>query len=506
MRTLLAGIGIAKRAPLSLVPVTVEAAFAAVLVLAGVFVSDVASVSGGGVYPMGLFHDLKQALALTSWPVFIVALVASVAIRSLVLSSTLWLAEGRHGTLTAPWLRMARWSTLGVATLLPSAALYMVGVAVRYAPFIWAAGGLGVFTAALLARGAIAMDAGSGLPQTATVPEFGSFLGYGLFLSAAGALVQTTIDAGWAWALLFLLLGPLNGLMLLGWRERLRAGRRSAAASYVVAVVMIGPMLLLAVSMNDRTLRNPQPEDDLRRDIRLATLQGVDSTSTTGALSDFDPRDVGVSRGRRVLLSYRAAGEPYEAEDTRADLNLTARSVAAQLRDLDPPMIVLGHSQASLVMDRALRAGLPGGVEGIAILAPSPSTPAPLEVGRGTPGHLVATGFAALLDLAGFTPFDVDAGASPTKLEKVQVVDARVPRLALWALGDSVWLDDDWRRPGERNVVVLTDHVGITKNERALGVTATFFRAGGVADDEASWRGLMVEVLRYVFEPWRPDR
>lgn len=506
MRTLLAGIAIAKRTPLSLVPSTVEAALAAVLVLAGVFARDTASVSGAGVYPMGLFHDLKQSLALASWPVFIVVLAASVAIRSLALSSTLWWAEGRHGKLTVPWLRVMRWSALALAALFPSALLYTVGVAVRYAPFIWAAGGLGVFAAALLARGAVAIDAGSGLSQTATVPEFGSFLGYGLFLSAAGALVQTTVDASWAFALLVVLLGPLNGLMLLGWRERLRGGARSGAASFVVAFVLIGPFLLLAVAINDRSLRNPPPERELRRDARLATLQGVDSTTTTGALSDFDPRDVGVARGRRVLLSYRTAGEPYDALDTRGDLDRTARRMADQLRELDAPVLVLGHSQASLIMDRALRTGPAGGIESVAILAPSPSAPAPLDLAPGTPGNLAATGFARLLDLVGITPFDVDAAASPTKLEEVAVTDARVPRLAVWALGDSVWLDDDWRRPGEQNVVVLTDHVGITKNDRALGATARFFRGDRVEDDETSWRGLLVEVTRYVFEPWRPGR
>jgi hypothetical protein len=205
-------------------------------------------------------------------------------------------------------------------------------------------------------------------------------------------------------------------------------------------------------------------------------------------------------------LSYRAAGEPYDAQDTRADLDRTARRVVDQLATLDPPVLVLGHSQASLIMDRALRDGLPRGVERIAIFAPPPSAPAPLELRSGRPGHLVATGFANLLDIVGITPFDIDAGASPTKLQKVQIDGAGVPRLALWAISDSVWLDRDWRRSGEHNVVALTDHVGITRNQRALDATTAFFRGRTTPDDEGSWRGLLVEVLRYVFEPWRPDR
>jgi hypothetical protein len=506
VRTLITGFGIVKRAPLSLLPMAVEAVLAAVLVLVGVFAADAAATSGAGVYPMGLFHDLKQALALASWPVFVIAVAISVAIRSLGLATTLWIAEGRNGKLTAPWIAVLRWSAVGVVTLLPSAVLYTVGVAVRYAPFIWLAGGLGVFTAALLARGAVSVDAGTGLPQTATVPEFGSFLGYGLFLSAAAAFVQTTVDAAWAWALLLLVLGPLNCLMLLGWRERLRTGHRSAAASWVLAAVVLGPLLLFFVSLNDRSFRNPQPETHLRREVRLAVLQGVDSTTETGALAGFDPRDVGVARGRRLLLSYRGSGEPYEAEDTRGDLDVTAQRILERLGEVDPPFVLLGHSQAALIMDRVLKDGAPGGLESIASLAPPPPTPSPLDLRPGGPGHLAATGLAGLLDLVGLTPFDVDAQASPTNLEPVVVDSPPVSRLAVWALGDSVWLDGDWRRPGEYNVAVLTDHVGITRNDRALAVTTSFFRGNSIQDDESSWRGLLVEVLRYVFEPWRPDR
>ena len=482
---------------------TVEAAFVAVLIVAGILAADTATISGAGVYPMGLFHDLKQALALATWPLFVVAVMGSLAIRSLTTSTTLWLSEGRHGSPVSPWLRTIRWSGLAVLALFPSAVLHLVGVAIRYAPFIWAAGGIGVFAATLLARGAVAIDAGSGLPQTATIPEFGSFLGYGLFLSAAGAVVGTTVDATWAFALLFLALGPLNALMLLGWRERLRTGARSGAASWVVAVAMLGPLLLLVSTINDRLLRNPAPESELRRDVRLVILQGVDSTSTTGALSDLDPRDVGVARGLRTLLSYRGAGEPYEAVDTRSDLDATARNVQEQIARSGERLLLLGHSQASLIVDRALPLD---GVESIAVFAPSPPVPAPFDVEPGTPGHLAARGLAALLDVAGATPFDIDAEASPTNLDPIVTEDAAVPRLALWALGDSVWLDDDWRRPGEYNVVVMSDHVGATRNARALEATARLFRGSRIEDDAHSWRGVLVEVLRYAFEPWRPDR
>jgi hypothetical protein len=74
----------------------------------------------------------------------------------------------------------------------------------------------------------------------------------------------------------------------------------------------------------------------------------------------------------------------------------------------------------------------------------------------------------------------------------------------VWALGDSVWLDRDWRRPGELNVVSLSDHVGATNDGRALQTVRRFFEGRSIEGDHASWRGALVVILRYAFEPWRP--
>ncbi|MGH2821316.1 MAG: hypothetical protein ACRDJ5_11750, partial [Actinomycetota bacterium] len=94
--------------------------------------------------------------------------------------------------------------------------------------------------------------------------------------------------------------------------------------------------------------------------------------------------------------------------------------------------------------------------------------------------------------------------ASPVRLDEVVVARAPTPRLAIWALGDSVWLEGDWRRPGERNVVVLTDHVGATSNARTLEASRAFLRGRLREDDSGSWRAAAVGVLRFAFEPWRP--
>jgi hypothetical protein len=120
-------------------------------------------------------------------------------------------------------------------------------------------------------------------------------------------------------------------------------------------------------------------------------------------------------------------------------------------------------------------------------------------------GGDVSRGLAWLLRGLGALSFDVDAPASPVRLDPVVVIDSRVPRLSVWALGDSVWLDRDWRRPGEVNMVALTDHVGVTNNRRSFQSVRTFFSGRALADDETSWRGAAVALLRYAFEPWRPQ-
>jgi hypothetical protein len=77
----------------------------------------------------------------------------------------------------------------------------------------------------------------------------------------------------------------------------------------------------------------------------------------------------------------------------------------------------------------------------------------------------------------------------------------------VWALGDSVWLDRDWRRPGETNIVVASDHVGAVRNSRAIESARLFIAGDDVESDEGpTWQGALVHVLRFAFEPWRPGR
>jgi hypothetical protein len=188
----------------------------------------------------------------------------------------------------------------------------------------------------------------------------------------------------------------------------------------------------------------------------------------------------------------------------------SARIISKQIATANRPRALLGHSQAALILDRILEFGLPRS-EYAAMLAPPPPVPPDVEVppadtdGEGRPGGDLARGVSWLLEKVGFEAFDVGAANSPAAIDPVVVGESPVPRLAVWALGDSVWLDRDWRRPGEINIVAITDHVGVTDNAYAIESAEKLFAGERVEDDETSWKGVAVGVLRYAFEPWRPD-
>ena len=120
-------------------------------------------------------------------------------------------------------------------------------------------------------------------------------------------------------------------------------------------------------------------------------------------------------------------------------------------------------------------------------------------------GADLARGLSWIFRLAGRPGLDLDGPASPTNLDAVAVRGAGVPRMAIWPLADSVWLDGDWRRPGEINVVVVSDHVGVTNNGEALHAAKAFVAGGTFESDLTSWTGMLVPVVRYLFEPWRPE-
>jgi hypothetical protein len=332
---------------------------------------------------------------------------------------------------------------------------------------------------------------------------------YAYVLSAgAAALSRLAALSPWLAGALVCLFGVVNAASFLGCAEHARRGMPSRDGRIALALTILGIVWLVGLSIHDRNLARLEPVVSSKRGA-LLLLGGVDSTSGSGALVDLDPRVLGFPPAASKLLSYRGPGEPYRAVDTHADLAGVARRVAQQLQGVGRPRDLLGHSQAAVIVDHILGEGL-SAPDASAVISPAPRLPPPVGVpepghdGRGRVGGDVARALSGGLAFVGFASLHLDAPASPTNLSPVPPASGPSRRLALWALGDSVLLDTDWRRPGERNVVVLSDHVGAVLNARALDAAARWFQRRPVESDESSWRSWLVDVYRYAFEPWRP--
>ncbi|MDQ3958240.1 MAG: hypothetical protein M3273_07975 [Actinomycetota bacterium] len=510
MRTILAGLRVLREAPLAIAPLSIEGLVAAVLMLAGAFPGGGAAAASSAVFPLDVFFDVKQALAYgRGWPWFAAAMALSVLVRSGVLAATLWLRDGARTSLAGAWAGALGLAALAVAAMVPSAALLFLGVALRYAPFVWLGALAGVVPAIYLTRRAAALDTGAGSPGGRGVPEIGTFLGYAFFVTALAAAMAVLGGTGrWASALLLACSGPLHALYLLGWRGHLEEETYPAGGTLAVTVTVVGVVGLFGAAVFDRYVREPAPVARTRTGGTLLLLGGVDSTSTTGALSEIDPRDFGFDERDAAVLSYTGEGRRYGRADTHRDLERVAEVVAAQISGAPGEAFLLGHSQAAGIVDRILRAG--PGPEASVILAPPPSRPPPVELprpgarGPGKPGTDLARVLAEVFAALGLGPIEVDAPAAPPRLRTVTVADTATRRLAVWALGDSVWLQGDWRREGEVNVVAISDHVGVTNDVRAVDAARRFFAGQRVESDEATWRGALAAALRYAFEPWRP--
>lgn len=491
---------------MAVAPFAAEGLIAAILVLTGAFPGNGAAAASAAVFPLDVFFDVKQALAhARGWPWFVAAAALSAVVRAGVLAATLWLHDKGRGSLATVWLRCLRLTAVAVAALLPSAALLFTGVAMRYAPFVWLGAVAGFVPSVYLARRAASLDVGTGAPSGKGVPEVGTFLGYAFVVTTLAAAMSVLGGTGrWGTAFLLACSGPLHALYLLGWRSHLEGETYPSGGSIAVALTLTGAVALGAASLYDRYVRDAPPVARARAGATLALLGGADSTSETGALSEIDPRDFGFDDSDAVVLSYRD-GDSYDADDTHRDLAAVATTVSGQLDRLDPPVFVLGHSQAAGILDR-MASPAP---DAAAVISPPPAgpprvdVPAPGERGPGKPGGDAARVLAGLLDAVGAGGFDVDAPSAPVHLTAPRGEPAG-RRLAVWALGDSVWLHGDWRRAGEVNVVAISDHVGAVNDARAVEAARRLYAGQPVAPDEATWRGALAAALRYAFEPWRP--
>jgi len=488
-----------------------EGVVVGLLIAFGVLPAGGTSALAGAVFPLDVFFDVKQAMAQApSWLAFVLVIVVSITARSAVLAATIVTADGRLADFLSTWTR-AIWLVVPAAVLLaPSALLMFSGTAARYAPFLWAGALLGLVPAVWLARQGISLAAGD-RSGPAAIPEGSSFLAYAYMTALFGAAMSSlSSELPLASAAIVVFAAPIHALVFLGWREHARRSTYTGGGAIAVAVTAIAVAILVTGTIYDRYVRSFPPVGRTSARGTLLMLGGVDSTAESGALTGIDVRRFGYPRERARMVSYRGPDEPSTKQDTHRDLSRVAERVGGQIADAEAPVALLGHSQAGLILDRVIDRGLSIPQRSVVFAAPPPFPPS-LEIpragedGTGRPGGDLARAFAGGLERVGLESFEVDGEAFPTRLEPVVLIDTQVARLSVWALGDSVWLDRDWRRPGEINLVALTDHVGVVNNGPAVEAARGFFAGETPQGDEASWRGAFASLLRHAFAPWRPE-
>lgn len=510
MRTLVAGLGAFQRRPMALLPISLEAALVAAAIALGVLQPRASVVASVAAFPMDVYFDLKHGLAVaSSWPVLVLSLLAALVLRSSVIYATFTVSENVAFSFVR-WRDSFYLCARTQLVFLPVAVLFFTGTAIRYAPFIWIAAPVGLAISVGALRRALRLDVGAGAPDTVDPLGAAAYFSYAVFIAAMGASVSFLGDrSALLAATLILMLGPLNALVLVGWRECARNEIHPGGGKWIVAVATLLFGAIAAGTFYDRVVRSPAPVATTPGRGTLMLLGGADSTWKTGSLTELDVRSLGYPESRSALLSY-AGKSAYSAADTHVDLDTVARSVAGQIDQTDPPRVLVGHSQAALVLDRILDEGLTAPDRAVLLAPPPPyppllTLPPPNVNDSGRTGADLARGFSWVLRLAGRPGFDLDGPVSPTNLDAVAVRGAGVPRMSVWALADSVWLDRDWRRPGEINLVAVTDHVGVTNNGPALRAGRAFIVGGSFESDVTSWTGSLVPVVRYMFEPWRPE-
>ena len=511
MRTILAGLSTLRRVPRSGLPFVLEGAAVALAVGLGLLPAVPQSVIAGAVFPLDVLFDVKRSIGFAhSWAGLVIALLFSTAVRSTILASAIHLGGDSELTFRELIKRSARTVATAIVALFPGASLFFIGVVLRYAPFVWLAALVTFLPALLMARRAAWLGR-EDLGRAAPAPYLGSFLVNSAILCLGGAAMSALAHSGrWSAALIPLLLAPVQAAFFFGWRAQV-AGTAPAEKSRVFLGLTAACLLAFAVLViGDRMSGGDFGNRTVAgREGSLVLLGGADSTSTSGSLYGFDVRVLGWEQSAASLLSY-SDGSSYTKADTRRDLDDIAPVIERQIESGEPPVSMFGHSQAALILDRMIVAGsaLP---ENAVVISPPPPTapdlnvPAPDEVAQGRPGGDLARGFSWLLDRVGLSPYDVDAGAGPTNLGDVEPPsDGGVRRMSVWALADSVWLDSDWRRENEMNLVSVSDHVGAINDLYALDRARRFYAGDEIGDDEGSWRGALATTLRYAFAPWRP--
>ncbi|MGH3518183.1 MAG: hypothetical protein ACRDQ7_12355 [Haloechinothrix sp.] len=421
--------------------------------------------------PVDLFTDLRLLLTgATSVPAFLLLVTLVVGLRIAVLAMML-------GGLTRDRLLMAaRFYGIVFLPLLLAAQLSYVAFAVLYARLFW-------FTLAGLALLVITIGAlpwqGSTRLRSAFRQSWRAGMRIGVLLAYTVVLIAIGIVAE-TWPGLAVPLIPVSAAATATTIRQLARRPRGAPTTQLAlcAIAIVGAGAAVATTREEELAPLPPP-----REGSLLVMSGINSASGDGRVFHIPPERYGLTCDQLYYFSYAGPGDgqprgaarcpirtgaPFIAKDTRRPMAEQAATLAAQVRDLPRPLMVMGHSHSAWVAWMAVAGGSAPEVDVLILIGPLPESiqgyPPPGESGLGrVAGDLLR--LMAPLSM-GFN-FDPDAPASLETLADpgaparifASPLPAGVRAISLTAATDLVLLPSGWRLPVEYNACpVRADH------------------------------------------------
>jgi pimeloyl-ACP methyl ester carboxylesterase len=320
--------------------------------------------------PLDLFADVRVLLSQTSsYPRFVVGLALTLGGRVVVLAALLGALDRSR------LLRAAHFYAAALPLALIAGGFAFAGTTAVYSTFVW----IGVVIAVVTVLVAVPRfwRAGGWLR---TLPKVLVYLVALLVTSLVATLGTTTTRVATVWVS-----GALTAATIhwIGRDQGDVVRRRLPPVAGVVAVV--------AVTIGAVTVSPASPPSLVRaRAASLFLVPGIGGSSGTSTLFHLDPGTLGFDCEDTTYFSYAGTGDgapqreaqcpitsgaPYRAQDTRRPLDELVRSFRAQYAELEPPVVVVAHSQGGWVAAAALAR------------LPPPTPPGALVLLGSFPGH-----------------------------------------------------------------------------------------------------------------------
>jgi hypothetical protein len=421
-----------------------------------------------GLPPIDLFTDLRMLFVhAPSYPLFVLGLVVSLALRIAVLAFVL------GGDLRERLGFAARFYLVALVPTAIAAALAFTSPATLFYLLFWLGAGVLIVVMIVFAplpfartdritgafRGAARrwMRAGTVLAYLGLVSLVGALAD---LLGAAGSVLSVPVSAG----LTFLAMRVLADPSLLVWPRRLVAGGTAAGIVALLAVVMsaaAGPA---------------QAESPLAvRPGSLLLMSGVDSSSGSGAVLEIDPATLGFTCEQTYYYSYAGpgggqpqrdawcpirTGTPYVPRDTLRSRAEQVEFLERQLEGLPQPVVLLTHSQGVWHTWAALTERGAMGIGAVVLIGAFPTNPVVYQPDRSRGPGRVGADLVRLVSEGprpgGTTTFEFDSPlgvewlAHPDAVENTlaRPLPSGVRALSVTSVFDHPLMPDGWRIAG----------------------------------------------------------